>query len=65
MMVATFVSAIVLPHHKDTLREHFHYWERDDLRNVVADCVHYFNFVRPVRKLKGKPPILFRSKLVA
>ena len=50
---------------KDTLRKHFRFWERDDLHDVVADCVHYFNFVRPVRKLNGKPPVLFRSELVA
>lgn len=49
---------------KDTLRKHFRYWEKDDLRPVVADCVLYFNFVRPVRKLNGKPPVLFRTELV-
>ena len=50
---------------KDTLRKHFRYWEKDDLRSAVADCVHYFNFIRPVRKLNGKPPVLFRTELVA
>lgn len=50
---------------KDALRKHFRYWENDDLRAVVADCVHYFNCVRPVRKLNGKPPVLFRAELVA
>lgn len=50
---------------KDTLRKHFRYWEKDDLHTVVADCVHYFNFIRPVRKLHGKPPVLFRAELVA
>ncbi len=50
---------------KDTLRKHFRFWERDDLHDVVAECVHYFNFVRPVRKLNGKPPVLFRTELVA
>ena len=49
---------------KDTLRIHYRYWEKDDLRAVVADCVHYFNNVRPIRKLKGKPPVLFRASAV-
>ena len=36
---------------KDSLRCHFHYWERDNLSAVVADAFHYFNSVRPLRKL--------------
>ena len=32
---------------------------------VVAQCVYYFNYIRPVRKLNGKPPALFRTGLVA
>lgn len=50
---------------KDTLRIHFRYWEKDDLNDVVAQCIHYFNNIRPVRKLNGKPPILFRTESVA
>ena len=50
---------------KDALRIHFRYWERDDLSAVVAEAVHYFNFIRPVRKLNGKPPVLFRTDLAA
>lgn len=50
---------------KDTLRKHFRYWERDSLFAVVADCVHYFNCIRPLRKLNGKPPVLFRTDLAA
>ena len=50
---------------KDTLHKHFRYWEKDDLFPVVAECVHYFNCCRPVRKLNGKPPVLFRTELVA
>lgn len=50
---------------KDTLRKHFRYWEKDDLYAVAADCVRYFNCIRPVRKLNGKPPVLFRTELVA
>jgi len=50
---------------KDTLRKHFRYWEKDDLKSVVSECVYYFNCIRPVRKLNGKPPVLFRSELVA
>ena len=50
---------------KDTLRKHFRYWEHDDLRATIEQAVHYFNYERPVRKLKGKPPVLFRTELVA
>ena len=49
---------------KDTLRFHFRYWEKDNLQAVVADCVYYFNYIRPIRKLKGKPPVIFRSSAV-
>ena len=45
---------------KDTLRKQFRYFEKDDLAAVVADCIHYFNYSRPLRKLNGKPPIPFR-----
>ncbi len=50
---------------KDTLRKHFRYWESDDLLSVVEQTIHYFNYERPVRKLKGKPPVLYRTELVA
>lgn len=50
---------------KDTLRKHFRYWESNDLRSVIEQTIHYFNYERPVRKLKGKPPVLFRTELVA
>lgn len=50
---------------KDTLRKQFRYWEKNDLFPVVAECVHYFNYCRPLRKLHGKPPVLFRTELVA
>ena len=50
---------------KDTLRKHFHYWESNDLSAAIEQAVYYFNYERPVRKLKGKPPVLFRIELVA
>ena len=50
---------------KDTLRFHFRYWECDDLSSVIAEAIHYFNFVRPIRKLNGKPPVLFRTEPAA
>ena len=49
----------------DTLCCHFRYWERDDLSAVVADAFHYFNLLRPLRKLNGKPPVPFRLGLAA
>jgi transposase InsO family protein len=50
---------------KDTLQKHFRYWESEDLHTVIAQAIHYFNYERPVRKLKGKPPVLYRTELVA
>ena len=50
---------------KDTLRKHFRYWESDDLRSTIEQAIYYFNNERPVRKLKGKPPVLYRTELAA
>ena len=50
---------------KDTLRKHCRYRESNDLHAVIEQALHYFNYERPVRKLKGKPPVLFRTELVA
>lgn len=50
---------------KDVLRFRFRYWQRDDICTVIAQAIHYFNFCRPLRKLNGKPPVLFRLELVA
>ena len=50
---------------KDALRKHFCCWEHNDLRATIERAIYYFNNERPVRKLKGKPPVLFRTELVA
>ena len=50
---------------KDTLRKHFRYRESDDLRATIKRALSYFNNERPVRKLNGKPPALFKTELVA
>jgi len=50
---------------KDVLRSHFRYWERDNLLETIADAIHYFNCVRPIRKLNGKPPVQYRIELAA
>ena len=50
---------------KDTLRKHFRYWECDDLRSTIEQAIYYFNNERPVRKLKDKPPVPYRTELVA
>ena len=50
---------------KDALRKHFHYRECDDLREVMEHAVYYFNNERPVRKLNGKPSVLFRTEPAA
>ena len=50
---------------KDTLRFHFRYFEQDNLHEVISQAVHYFNHIRPIRKLNGKPPVPFRLELTA
>ncbi len=50
---------------KDVMSSHFNYWNCDDIHKVVADTVHYFNYIRPVRKLKRKPPVQYRIELTA
>lgn len=50
---------------KDVLRCRFRYWECDDLHAVVDQAIFYFNYIRPVRKLKRKPPVQYRIELAA
>jgi len=50
---------------KDVLRFQFRYWQTDDLNVVISKVIHYFNEIRPIRKLKGKPPVQFRIEQVA
>ena len=50
---------------KDVLRVHFRYLDHDDLPSVIQQAIYYFNNIRPVRKLNGKPPVRFRSELAA
>lgn len=50
---------------KDVLRFQFRYWQADDLKAVISEAIHYFNVIRPIRKLKGKPPVQFRIEQVA
>lgn len=38
--------------------------ECDDLRAIIEQALHYFNYERPVRKLKEKPPVLYKTELV-
>ena len=49
---------------KDVLRFQYQYWKTDNLHQVMEETVHFFNFVRPVRKLNGKPPVQFRMEQV-
>ena len=50
---------------KDVMSSHFRYLKRDDITKVVADTVHYFNYIKPVRKLNRKPPVRYRIELAA
>lgn len=48
---------------KDVMSSHFQYLKCDDIYKVVAETIHYFNYIRPVRKLKRKPPVQYRLEL--
>ena len=50
---------------KDVLSSHFQCWKCDDIHKAVADTIYYFNYIRPVRKLKRKPPVQYRIELAA
>ena len=50
---------------KDVMSSHFRYLKCDDITKVVADTVHYFNYIKPVRKLNRKPPVRYRLELAA
>ena len=50
---------------KDVMSSHFQYWKCDDIHQVVAETVHYFNYIRPLRKLNKKPPVQYRLELAA
>ena len=50
---------------KDVMSSHFGYPKCDDITKVVSDTVHYFNYIRPVRKLNRKPPVRYRIELAA
>lgn len=50
---------------KDVLRFQYRYWEHDDLSTVISDAIVYFNTMRPLRKLNGKPPVQFKIEQVA
>lgn len=50
---------------KDVLRCRFQYWKQEDLKTVVDKAIYYFNYIRPIRKLKRKPPVQYRIELAA
>ena len=50
---------------KDVMSSHFQYWKCDDIHQVVAETVHYFNYIKPLRKLNKKPPVQYRLELAA
>ena len=37
----------------------------ENVPDEAPEAFRYFNYERPVRKLNGKPPVLFRTELVA
>ena len=50
---------------KDVMSSHFQYWKCDDIETVVAQTIHYFNYIKPVRKLNRKTPVQYRVELAA
>ncbi len=50
---------------KDVLSSHFGYPKCDDIEKAIVDTVYYFNYIKPLRKLKRKPPVQFRIELAA
>ena len=48
---------------KDVMSSHFQYWKCDDIHQVVAETVHYFNYIKPLRKLNKKTPVQYRIEL--
>ncbi len=39
---------------------YFQYWKCDNLQKVIDEAVHYFNYIKPLRKLNRKPPVQYR-----
>ena len=35
-------------------------WKADNLYSVIDQAIYYYNYIKPMRKLKGKPPVQFR-----
>ena len=50
---------------KDVMRSHFQYWKCDDIKKVVEQTIHYFNYIKPIRKLNRKTPVQYRIELAA
>ena len=50
---------------KDVLRTDFDYENCDDLEATINEAVYYFNCIRPIRKLKRKPPVQYRLEQAA
>ena len=39
--------------------------EGDDLQKVIDETIYYFNYIKPSRKLKRKPPVQYRLEQAA
>lgn len=50
---------------KDVLKSHYKYWKCDNLKDVIDDAIHYFNYIKPLRKLNRKPPVQYRLEQTA
>lgn len=50
---------------KDVLSSHFKYEKKDDLFDTISQTIHYFNYIKPIRKLNGKQPVPYRLELTA
>lgn len=50
---------------KIVLRSHYQYWKCDDLHSTIKKAIHYFNYLRPIRRLGKKAPVPYRMELAA
>ena len=49
---------------KDILKSR-KFWKADNLKSVIDQAIYYYNYIKPIRKLKGKPPVQFRIEQAA
>ncbi|MBQ8163443.1 MAG: integrase core domain-containing protein, partial [Clostridia bacterium] len=49
---------------KDILKSR-KFCKADNLKSVIDQTIYYYNYIKPMRKLNGKPPVQFRIEQAA